>query len=118
MHGLEGVFTEVGDAFFAAFAHDTDGALVEVDVGQGECGDFGGAGAGGVEGFEEGAVPFAEGLGRVGGFEEGGDFGDGEDFGEFAGELGGLDEFCGVDVEFALANEVAVCSTEGCEFSG
>ena len=118
LHGLEGVFTEVGDAFFAAFTHDADGALLEVDVGQGKCSDFGGACTGGVEGFEEGAVPFAEGLGGVWGFEEGGDFGDGEDFGEFAGEFWGFDELGGIDVEFAFADEVAVGRTEGGEFSG
>lgn len=104
--GGDGGGADGDDAFLVAFAQDADDAQVEVEVVEGEFGEFRGAQAAGVEEFDDGLVAECEAVAGFGGVEEGGHLVAAEDVGEFFPLVGGIEEFGGVLLgEFAHDGE-------------
>ena len=103
----EGVFADGDEPLFLSLAvADVEGAARRVEVGEVEEAEFPPPRAGGVEGFEDGAVADAHGVADVGDAEQGGEFFAGESPGEPAGgDAGHLEVGGGVGGEAALADE-------------
>lgn len=69
---FRGAISEGKEAVFFAFAlADHEGLLLEVEVVEGEVGEFLAPDAGGVEGFQEGSISYADGGVDVGDVEDG-----------------------------------------------
>ena len=113
----EGGAADGDEAFLLPLAvADVEGAARRVEVGEVEEAEFPPPRAGGVEGFEEGAVADAERVGDVGDGEEGGELFAGESPGEPAGrDAGKLEVGGGVGGEAALADEPGEEALEGGE---
>jgi len=115
--GLLGGAAEEDDALAVAFAADDElgGAAGLVD---GEADELADAEAGGVEGFEDGAVAKPEGGFRVGGGEELVHVALEEELGEAAALAGGGEADGGVGGGCAAGFEVAIEGAEGGELAG